>query len=411
LGFKDDAECARHLLKRLKGDKVPFCKEYKMVLDSVNALIFGLEGSRNNLTYLTAIMALEMVIEYQFDFHTAFACAGLFKRQDGILGTGKTRYITTLEEVLEPIYHNIDNLKSPHQYDKTAEPVFRGGVFPMATFGSGGGHFKARREALQEAAFLKDDQYDWSKTIATWSNNLQFYGVPVKELDLILCLLKRKVPTLGAMKAFDAMKMVESLFNEKIQEYYPKKAAAPALNIQISNNNQGTKDSKEEVLLRPHQRTENDRLRSFLPSWSPNSRLCGRVWAHETYETHETEASRDSEQVRALNSISIPLAKGQTRFRSASSCIALSTLRMICATVGYETTLLECATPGSENARFAKEDSRASRRGILLHARRRTGSTATKGESPRIGGSQLWRDQCLMALRQHRSDVGQETAN
>jgi hypothetical protein len=28
-------------------------------------------------------------------------------------------------------------------------------------------------------------------------------------------------------------------------------------------------------------------------------------------------------------------------------------------------------------------------------------SSATKGESPRIGRSQLWRDQCLKALRQH----------
>ena len=244
-GFENDAVCAKHLLARLRGENVALEPAVAIKLDSVNALIIGLEGSRNNLTYLTAIMAMEMVMGYQFDFHTAFECTGLFDKPfDTVIK--EFAYKGENVSMLEPIYHNP---KFPRQYLESLGPAFHGGVYPMATFGSGGGHFSKRSDALLETnGSGLDPKYDtgqWPKRIATWSANLTINGVAVKELDLILSWLKRKRPSLRFMTAYDALVEVKALFKETIAHYYPKKSTAPAINIPHVDNQGGNVGKQE----------------------------------------------------------------------------------------------------------------------------------------------------------------------
>ena len=239
-GFENDAVCAKHLLALLKGKNVAVTPAVATKLDSVNALIFALEGSRNNLTYLTAIMALEMVRDYQFDFHTAFECTGLFGKPAFSHVYKWFDFEGKKTGMFEPIFHDP---RSPAAYDESRDPAFRGGFFPMATFDSGGGHFTKRREALQAA------EGQWPKRIITWSKDLKYHGVAVKELDLILSWLKRKRPELRFKTAFEALRSVESLFKETLQKYFPKKSAAPAINIDIEplGNQVTTNKGKQEI--------------------------------------------------------------------------------------------------------------------------------------------------------------------
>ncbi len=111
------------------------CTKIKNFLNYFNALIFGVEASRINTTFLTGIMTLELIQAGTITYKDAF---------------------------------------SKNQY---------GGIFPLATVFSGAGNFKARGELLKESHLVGlrlDRQYP------------QWLNVHLKEAKIIKKWLKMK---------------------------------------------------------------------------------------------------------------------------------------------------------------------------------------------------------------------------
>ncbi len=126
-----DKQYAEWQLARLKGDIGPDKTVDRQWLDCVNTWLFGVEASRNNATFVTGVMTLELIAEGALTYKKAFA---------------------------------------ENQY---------GGRFPMATLQSGTGNMSARRKLIEhaengKAAGMKTDRM-----------NPQWLAISLKEAVLI----------------------------------------------------------------------------------------------------------------------------------------------------------------------------------------------------------------------------------
>jgi hypothetical protein len=126
-----DKQYAKWQLARLKGEAGPDKTVDRQWLDCVNTWMFGVEASRNNATFVTGVMTLELIAAGELTYKHAFA---------------------------------------ENQY---------GGRFPMATLQSGTGNMAARRKLIEhaengKAAGMKTDRM-----------NPQWLAISLKEAVLI----------------------------------------------------------------------------------------------------------------------------------------------------------------------------------------------------------------------------------
>lgn len=126
-----DKQYAEWQLARLKGEAGPDKTVDRQWLDCVNTWLFGVEASRNNATFVTGVMTLELIAAGELTYKHAFA---------------------------------------ENQY---------GGRFPMATLQSGTGNMAARRKLIEhaengKAAGMKTDRM-----------NPQWLAISLKEAVLI----------------------------------------------------------------------------------------------------------------------------------------------------------------------------------------------------------------------------------
>lgn len=126
-----DAQYATWQLDHLKGDTGPKAKTDQQWLDCLNTWIFGVEASRNNATFVTGVMTLELIATGQMSYKDAFA---------------ENKY---------------------------------GGRFPMAVIDSGPGNMTARRKLIEHA------QHGNPVGMKTDRRHPQWLAVPLKEAALI----------------------------------------------------------------------------------------------------------------------------------------------------------------------------------------------------------------------------------
>lgn len=115
------SDIAKTLLSRLAGGQYPtdYTSEQKIFFDCLLVLMFGVEGSRNNLTFLTGVMLLDLIASnsfygrkgHQYNWNNAFVSGPQFNWND---------------------FENKDY----------------GGKFPMATNSTGSGNMTQRRELI-----------------------------------------------------------------------------------------------------------------------------------------------------------------------------------------------------------------------------------------------------------------------
>lgn len=140
------SEIAKVLLNRLGGKAYPadYAPDQKTFFDCLLVLMFGVEGSRNNLTFLTGVMLLDLIASntnygrkgHQYNWNNAFVSGPEFHWND---------------------YENKNY----------------GGKFPMATNSTGTGNFTERRNAIQGNS-------------SSTSHDLQRERVQVREMSIIV---------------------------------------------------------------------------------------------------------------------------------------------------------------------------------------------------------------------------------
>ena len=126
-----DQQYAEWQLARLQGESGPDKTLDRQWLDSVNTWMFGVEASRNNTTFVTGVMTLELIAAGQLTYKDAFA-----------------------------------------------ENQF-GGRFPMATLQSGTGNMAARRKLIEHA------EHNKAAGMKTDRMHPQWLAIPLKEAVLI----------------------------------------------------------------------------------------------------------------------------------------------------------------------------------------------------------------------------------
>lgn len=167
LRYMTDAQIAAALLHKMRsGAHYQYMQQETIeLLDGLNALLFGVEGSRNNDSFATNVMLLELIMAAQMTFQQAFA-----------------------------------------QNDF-------GGQYPMASLSTGSGNFSARRKFIEGKTTTRQ--------INTMRKDPQKHQVPLKEIILIInWLIHRYGGTLSNMTRKEAEVYIKQAVRQLMEENY-----------------------------------------------------------------------------------------------------------------------------------------------------------------------------------------------
>ena len=196
---------ANILLKKISGEDYPteLDVNFKQFLDALLVLKLGVEASRNNTTFLTAIMLIDLIAaRAEFGHqHRAYSWDNAFVSSAGY----------------EWEDYEANNC---------------GGKFPMATFSTGSGNMKERRAAIKDNINVSDIFID-----------KQRHRVEEREMSLIANWLKYISKTNPAyfenIKSLDELKnSIKNSFSARLHQVY---GVQPIVNLPLSlpSNNSG----------------------------------------------------------------------------------------------------------------------------------------------------------------------------
>ncbi|WP_158623440.1 DUF4157 domain-containing protein [Corallococcus sp. CA053C] len=198
-----DKDLALLILQRMMGHDLRFTEkpQWNQFIDELIALMFGVESSRNKLTFMTALMLLDLIIHEQ---------------RYGRNGSKRFGLLHAFQSD-----HDWDN-RNP----ETSAEMNYGGKFPMATFGTGSGTLThghetlgAGRAQLINAYMKQPDSAETRQLLKELELRNQRHGITRREITLTVHWLEMVID-LGHASINYLRKQISAVFRARLYAAY-----------------------------------------------------------------------------------------------------------------------------------------------------------------------------------------------